>query len=214
MSSPNEPGPPRTGDSPGGANGSSSGPVDGGRPPRPGPTGPDAPAEHGDVPPPWQRGTSRTRPPQRTQDGPPKGDGARAGSPAVDARINQFISGGPAAQGPPASAPTSGPAPVPAPAREPAPAPAREPDAAQLPATRSEPVRPEVYASELPDLSGPGPRPPQRKPGGERSAPEPATRTPTSSRATTGKGQDNSKPLLSSPPCLTPGSTTFRTGNV
>ena len=189
MSSPNEPGPPRTGDSPGGANGSSSRPVDGGGPPRPGPTGPAAPAEPGDVTPPWQRGASRTRPPQRTQDGPPKGDGGRGGSPAVDARINQFISGGPAA---PAAGPTPVPTsrePAPAPAAAPAPVPAREPDAAPLPAKRSEPVRPEVYASELPDLSGPNPRPPQRKPGGERSVTEPATRPTASSRATAGKGQ-------------------------
>ena len=163
MSSPNEPGPPRGGDGPG-TNGS--------------------PAESGDVPP-WERGTSRTRPAQRTQDGPaPQGDGPRAGasaghSPAVDARLNRFISGGPASPSAPAG--QQGP---------PTPVPAREPEAAPLPATRTDTVRPETYASELPDLSGPSPRAPQRnKPGGERSTPEPTTRPPGSSRASVGRGQ-------------------------
>jgi hypothetical protein len=168
VSSPNEPGPPRTGDGPGGANGS--------------------PAEHGDVPP-WQRGGSRVRPPQRAPEAaPPQGDGGRAGapaghSPAVDARVNRFISGAPGGQAGPAG--QGGPAP--APVREPAPtreqAPVSKPDAAAAPGTRTETVRPETYASELPDLSGSSPRGPQRKPGGERGAPEPATRPPATSRA-------------------------------
>ncbi len=156
----NEPGPPRTGDGTGTANGSNgahdSGPVSGGPP-------------SGDEPP-WQRGTA-ARP--RPQDGPRAG--AAAGhSPGTDARLNRFIAGGPLSG--PASAPARETAPVrePAPARETAPA--REPDAA--PANRTERVeggRSETYASELPDLSGPAPRGP-RKPGGERTAVEPSAR--------------------------------------
>ena len=179
MSSPNEPGPPRTGDGPAGTNGSGNGPVDGGPggAPRPGP----AAGERADVPP-WQRGAGR-RPPQRPQDGPPpQPDAGRAGSsaghsPAVDARLNRFISGGPAGQGAPAAQ------------GAPPPAPVREPDAIPPSATRTETVRPETYASELPDLSGPSTRAPQRKPGGERSAPEPATRPPAASRVSAGRAQ-------------------------
>jgi hypothetical protein len=43
--------------------------------------------------------------------------------------------------------------------------------------THEEAARPEAYPSELPDLSGPNPRPPQqRKPAPERTTPEPASR--------------------------------------
>ncbi|MDT5360496.1 MAG: hypothetical protein QOC69_2258 [Mycobacterium sp.] len=153
MSSPNEPGHPRTGDGPGSANGSMGG-------------------DHGDVPP-WQRGTSRVRPTPRPPESAPEGGraGAAAGqNPGVDARINRFISGGPAA---PAGAPPPTPARESSPPREQDPAPAR--------GDRTETVRPEVYASELPDLSGPMPRAQQRKPAGRPEAP--ATRPPGASRA-------------------------------
>ena len=160
MSSPNEPGYPRTGDGAGSANGSGGG-------------------EHsGDVPP-WQRGASRVRPTRQ----PETPEGGRAGSaaghtPGVDARLNRFISGGPATPAAPPAAPTRDPGPV----REPVPA--REPDSAPPRADRSETVRPEAYASELPDLSGPSPRAPQRKPA-ERPTPEPATRAAGPTRAPT-----------------------------
>jgi hypothetical protein len=160
VSSPNEPGYPRTGDGPGSANGSAGG-------------------DHGDVPP-WQRGTSRVRPTQRPPESPPEGGraGAAAGhSPGVDARINRFISGGPATPPGPAPAPAreSNPAREPGPAHEQASAPPRSERG-----DRTETVRPEVYASELPDLSAPAPRPQQRKPA---DRPEPAARPGGSSRA-------------------------------
>jgi Transmembrane domain of unknown function (DUF3566) len=167
VSSPNEPGHPRTGDGPGSANGSAAG-------------------EHGESPP-WQRGTSRVRPAQRPPESPPEGGrtGAAAGhSPGVDARINRFISGGPATPPGPAAAPPreSGPARDVNPSRESAPA--REKETTQTPARsergdRTESVRPEVYASELPDLSGPAPRTPQRK---SADRPEAAGRTGGPSR--------------------------------
>ena len=164
MSSPNEPGHPRTGDGPGSANGSTGG-------------------DHGDAPP-WQRGTSRVRPTQRPPESAP--DGGRAGAaagqnPGVDARINRFISGGPAA---PAGPPPPAPARESSPPREPSPP--REQDPAPARGDRTETVRPEVYASELPDLSGPAPRPQQRKPADrpEQPATRPAgpTRTQVASR--------------------------------
>lgn len=152
MGSPNEPGPPRTGDGTGSANGS-NGAHEGG------PAG--GVSTPGEVPP-WQRGTGRPR----QQDGPRAG--AAAGhSPGTDARLNRFISGGPAS--PPA--PTRDGAPV----REPAPSRELEPVA---PANRTERVeagRSETYASELPDLSGPPPRGP-RKPAGERTPAESSSR--------------------------------------
>jgi hypothetical protein len=167
VSSPNEPGAPRTGDGPGGTNGSGNGAANGAGdgPSRSGPVGFTTPGEHVDVPP-WQRGAARPRP-----------EGGRAGSSAghsaggADARLNRFISGGPAGQAAPAqpSAPVA--------------QPAREPDAAPAP-TRSEGVRPETYASELPDLSG---RHGQRKSSGERGAAEPATRAPSTRAAAAGK---------------------------
>jgi hypothetical protein len=159
VSSPNEPGYSRASDGPGGANGSVNGPLSS--------TGSPAGhgAESGDAPP-WQRGPGAraVRPQQR----PPSESAAhaetpRAGSAAghtpgdtggLDARLNRFISGG--------SAPS---------------APVHEPEAAP----RGEPPRPDAYASELPDLSGPTPRPPQqqRKPAPEhRTAQEPAGRPP------------------------------------
>lgn len=146
MTSPNDPGPPRSGDGPGGTNGSG------------GPAG--APEHGGDVPP-WQRGAARSRPPQQPQQPQRSGEGPGAGSaaghpPGADAaRLNRFISGGPGGSGS---------------------TPPREPEQAPAP-TRTE-TRPESYASELPDLSGSGPRPTTRK-AGERSTPEPATRPPT-----------------------------------
>ncbi|MDT5080655.1 MAG: hypothetical protein QOJ80_5292 [Mycobacterium sp.] len=165
MSSPNEPGPPRTGDGAGGTNGSGNGTGDG----RPGPVGFSTPGEHVDVPP-WQRGTPRARPP-RGSDAPSHPEGGRAGTAAghspggADARLNRFISGGPAGQAAPVQpSGSSG-------------APAREPDVAPS-AGRSESVRPETYASELPDLSGSSRQSP-RKSTGDRTTVEPSTRPPS-----------------------------------
>lgn len=176
MGSPNEPGPPRTSDGSGSANGSNgahdSGSVAAGSP-------------TGDVPP-WQRGAVRPGPrPPRTGEAAPQ-DGPRVGNAAghsagTDARLNRFIAGGPT------SASASGPT------RELAPVPQREADVVP-PANRTERVesgRPEVYASELPDLSGPPPRPARNKPGGERTALESSARP--SSPATRAQGAGRSQ---------------------
>jgi hypothetical protein len=85
----------------------------------------------------------------------------------VDARLNRFMSGGTA------SAPTED-------------VPVRERTEAQ----RGEP-RTEAYASELPDLSGPMPRPPQQQPPpprkpAERPAAEPAARPAAAGRVHVG----------------------------
>jgi Transmembrane domain of unknown function (DUF3566) len=149
VSSPNDPGYPRAGD--GGGNGSGAG----------GPAGPERIADPTEVPP-WQRGpaaraanrASRQPEAPAAERSAPRGAGSAAGhAPGADARLNRFLSGGAA------SAPTH---------EQPAP-------------TRDEwgdPPRQEAYASELPDLSGPTPRPPQRKPASERPAPEPAASRP------------------------------------
>lgn len=156
MSSPNEPGYPRAGDGPVGANGSVPGPHPAGSPA--GHAG-----ESGDVPP-WQRGPaarSARQPHRQPPEAPARGESPRAGSAAghsasdtagLDARLNRFISGGASS------------------------APVHEADGPPR-GERLEAARPEAYASELPDLSGPTPRPPQqRKPAPERTAQEPAGR--------------------------------------
>lgn len=168
MSSPNEPGHPRAGDVPGSANGSADGPSahDGGS------LGNAAPRTGGDIPP-WQRGPAAraARQPQRqapeshARTEAPRSEAPAAHSPGVDARLNRFIAGG------------SG---------TPAPAPAHEQDVPPR-GERTETVRPEAYASELPDLSGPVPRQPQqRKPAPERPVSEPASRTTATSRVQVG----------------------------
>lgn len=164
MGSPNEPGPPRTNDGTGSSNGSN---------------GAHEAGQASDAPP-WQRGAV-ARP--RQPDGPRAGASAGhspGNSSNADARLNRFISGGPA------SGPNRDVAPTREPVREPS-APKREPDAA--PAKRVDAGRSDAaYASELPDLSGAAPRGP-RKPAGERTAVEPssrpsapATRPPAASR--------------------------------
>ena len=154
MSSPNEPGYPRAGDVPGGANGSVGGspPHDGG------PLGSAASrggrvADSGDIPP-RQRGPAARapRPPQRQ---PAESHTPGSHPPGVDARLNRFIAGGSGSSAPP---------------------PTHEHDAPAR-GERSEAGRPEAYPSELPDLSGPSPRPAQqRKPAPERTTPEQASR--------------------------------------
>ena len=167
MSSPNEPGRPRVGES-GAGNGSSGSGHDGGSlgnsVTRSGPA-PAHSADHGDVPP-WQRAPRRQ--PQQSAEGQPPSDGARANPSGLDARLNRFIAGAPA--------PTSAPE---------AEAPAR--------GERTDVVRPEgvradqgprpdggsgAYASELPDLSGPPPRPQQQRKPVERPAAEQPAKAP------------------------------------
>lgn len=182
MSSPNEPANPRAGERPPGATNGSAGPGHDAGPSttRSGPVPAGAstgsavePAET----PPWQRGGSptvrTTKPQQRTApettnraDGSTRGAASPAPAPSgMDARLNRFIAGGPAtAPAPEADQPQPQAQPQPAPAP---PAGQSQPTVqTQLPA-RSERVdagRNEAYPSELPDLSGPMPRPPQRKP--------------------------------------------------
>lgn len=155
MSSPNDPGPPRTGDEPGSSNGSGY---------DAGPGGPPT----GDVPP-WERGAGRNRT-SRVGEGPPQ-DGPRPGAsvghpPGADARLNRFMSGGPGAAAEPNGT------------REPNGGREAEPAAAGPRNERSGAARPDTYASELPDLSDRSGRP-ARKPAGERAAPDPSTKPPT-----------------------------------
>jgi Transmembrane domain of unknown function (DUF3566) len=173
VSSPNEPGYPRAGDGAGGANGSA-----------PGSSGP---AHEGgslaDVPP-WQRGPAgRSRGQSLRKPSEPhartdsqRSETSTAHSQGVDSRLNRFMSGSAA------------------PAQESdSPARAERPERTERverpersEAGRPEAARPEAYASELPDLSGPLPRPPQqRQAGTERTTSEPASR-PT---AATGRVQ-------------------------
>ena len=155
MSSPNEPGYPGPGENPGDGNGS----ADRGGAPRSG----SAQATgritaSGDVPP-WQRGAARAPqpPPRPAPESRAPGVGrddlsARptGQSPGGDTRIDRFVSG--------TAAPTAGAS---------SPAPVQAPEAGP---GRAEGARPEAYTSELPDLSGPMPRPRTAGPG--RSAAE------------------------------------------
>ncbi|KUI44371.1 hypothetical protein AU197_03470 [Mycobacterium sp. IS-1590] len=174
MSSPNEPGHPRGGDGPGGANGSA--------------TNQDAVntrsevADRAEVPP-WQRGPAArsAHPGQRPPEPPARAPGAgprvegpgddgpapeRPGDdtrghpnngPNVGARPNRYIVG--------AGTPTE-----------------------EVPARGERPqqARPEAYASELPDLSGPMPRPAQQRKPAERPHPEPGSRPPSGVRVQVG----------------------------
>ena len=167
MSSPNEPGSAQDAGSPGGQT------------PRGGPqqsgSSPAHVADHGDVPP-WQRG-----PAARARQQPPAegatGEGRRGGEqPGLDARLNRFISGGPATEGdatprnertdtirPDGARPE---APRPETPRPEAPRSETRTEAARPDGARPAPgARPEnaKYASELPDLSGPAPRPAQQR---------------------------------------------------
>ena len=141
MTSPNEPGYPRS------ADGSGNGSI-----PEDSETGSlgNAMGRGGDVPP-WQRGPgarSPQKPPPRTPREPARSESPRGGAsaghpPGADARLNRFISGG---------ASTA-------------------PEAADPAPPRNEPVLNEAYGSELPDLSGGTSRPSPRKPVPERGEP-------------------------------------------
>ncbi|MDH6195650.1 hypothetical protein M2272_002290 [Mycobacterium frederiksbergense] len=153
MSSPSEPGYPRAGDRAGSSNGSAAG-GEGGAAASKGSGVPTRPSgqitETGEAPP-WQRGTVRAPQtaapePREMRDEGPRPSGAH--SAGVEARLQRFVSGTEAPE-------------------------AEQPRQARNAATRTEVVRPEAYASELPDLSSPSPRSPQRK----AAADTPAQRT-------------------------------------
>ncbi|WP_243460471.1 DUF3566 domain-containing protein [Mycobacterium canetti] len=147
MTAPNEPGALSKGDGP-----NADGLVDRGGAHRAA-TGPGRIPDAGD-PPPWQRAATRQSQAGHRQPPPISHPEGRPTNPpaAADARLNRFISG--------ASAPVTGPA---AAVRTPQP----EPDAS-LGSGDGSPA--EAYASELPDLSGPTPRAPQRNPAPARPA--------------------------------------------
>ena len=188
MSSPNEPGYPRAGEGSGGANGSGTGPSapghEGGSlgnsatrnapasgsgparsadsgPARSADSGPARSADSGDVPP-WQRGPAARRQHQQPAEGQPSGDSPRSNPPGLDARLNRFIAGSPGGGASEADAGTRN---------------------ERTDVVRAEPGRPEhggrgegapaAYASEIPDLSGPPPRPQQRKPAERPSSEQP-----------------------------------------
>lgn len=147
MTAPNEPGALRKGDGP-----NADGLVDRGGAHRAA-TGPGRIPDAGD-PPPWQRAATRQSQAGHRQPPPVSHPEGRPTNPpaAADARLNRFISG--------ASAPVTGPA---AAVRTLQP----DPDAS-LGCGDGSPA--EAYASELPDLSGPTPRAPQRNPAPARPA--------------------------------------------
>lgn len=147
MTAPNEPGALSKGDGP-----NADGLVDRGGAHRAA-TGPGRIPDAGD-PPPWQRAATRQSQAGHRQPPPVSHPEGRPTNPpaAADARLNRFISG--------ASAPVTGPA---AAVRTPQPDPN-----ASLGCGDGSPA--EAYASELPDLSGPTPRAPQRNPAPARPA--------------------------------------------
>ncbi|CAG6996072.1 DUF3566 domain-containing protein [Mycobacterium avium subsp. paratuberculosis] len=130
MSSPNEPGAPKKGETPNGDGSAERAGVRPATPPAPGGRAPEA----GDGPP-WQRGSTRPQQPPPRQNEPPTEKRADGGG--AEARLNRFISGTASH--------------------------AKEPERGEGPPA-------EAYASELPDLSGPVPRGPHRKPAAERGA--------------------------------------------
>lgn len=147
MTAPNEPGALSKGDGP-----NADGLVDRGGAHRAA-TGPGRIPDAGD-PPPWQRAATRQSQAGHRQPPPVSHPEGRPTNPpaAADARLNRFISG--------ASAPVTG---LAAAVRTPQP----DPDAS-LGCGDGSPA--EAYASELPDLSGPTPRAPQRNPAPARPA--------------------------------------------
>jgi Transmembrane domain of unknown function (DUF3566) len=160
VTSPNEPGVPKLGDS---LNGDGSVERAGAHRATPIQTGrvqdaADSPSR--------QRGTVRATHPTPRQ-AEPHTEMRPPGPPAgADARLNRFISG--------TTAPSSG-----APAH-----PANPPHDFDAAPARGDGPPAEAYASELPDLSGPMPRPPQRKAAPDRGAEasSPARSTPPESR--------------------------------
>lgn len=151
-------------------------------PNEPGQPGPGANGGSGEVPP-WQRGATRARQggaPQRPageaqarpQSPPPAGPPSGGPTSSIEARVNRFITG--------SAAPDMSGVPGPPPPRQEGdaapsrPEPRSEPRPESRPEPRTEVARPEAYASELPDLSGPTPPKPAtqqpRKPAVEQPA--------------------------------------------
>ncbi|UXA07236.1 DUF3566 domain-containing protein [Mycobacterium sp. SMC-2] len=158
MTSPNEPGAPKQGD---GLNGDGSAERAGIHRPAP-------PAQAGRAPdagdsPPRQRGVGRPPQAPHRQTEPPTEARPSGPSSGVEARLNRFVSGTAA---PNAGGPSQGKNP---------------PHDTDPPAGRGDGPPAEAYASELPDLSGPMPRGPQRKAPPDR-APE-ASSSPGSGRS-------------------------------
>jgi len=164
VTSPSEPDTPKKGDGPNG-----DGSVDRatGHRSTPAPAQTGRGQDAGDSPP-WQRGAARAaQSPHRPTES--HGETRPPGPPAgADARLNRFISG---------TAPGSGGHPKSA---------ALDFDAAP---TRTDGAPVEAYASELPDLSGPLPRAPQRKATPERTSE--TTKPPGSGRSTTPESRES-----------------------
>ncbi len=147
MTSPNEPGAPKKGDN---LNGDGSADRAGAR--RAAPAQGDRAHDAGDSPP-WQRGGARAPQAPHRQAEPHSEMRPPNPSPpgGVEARLNRFIAGG--------NAPGAGARPQPK-------TPPPDSDAAP---SRGDGPSVEAYASELPDLSGPLPRGPQRKTAPDRT---------------------------------------------
>lgn len=194
MTSPNEPGHPRAGEGPGSANGAPAGPpgraaAESGDVP-PWQRGPAArangprPAEQGTPPRPAEapRGAEGPRPTEspRPAEGPrpteaqrpPEGQRPPARSPGADARLGQFIAGGPSTAN-----------------RDTEVVPARTPERPEGP--RQE-ARPESYASELPDLSA------QSRPPRPANAPAPAEQRPSAPAARVQVAKKSAGPVRAS----------------
>lgn len=159
MTSPNEPGAPKKGDVPNGDGSAERAGVRRAAPPAPGGRAQEA----GDGPP-WQRGAPRPQQPPPRQNEPPTEKRPSGQASGVEARLNRFISG--------TAAPGAG-------------ATTHSKDADAAPA-RGEASPAEAYASELPDLSGPVPRGPHRKPGPER----PSESAPAAGRSATTESRE------------------------
>jgi len=147
VTSPNEPGAPNAGDSLNGDGSVERAGTHRAAPPQAGHT-----RDAGDSPP-WQRKPARAAQSPRRKTDPPTEIRPPVPPGGAEARMNRFISG------------TGAPAQPKNPPHDPDVAPAR-----------SDGPPAEAYASELPDLSGPTPRPPHRK-----SAPDSSSETSTSS---------------------------------
>lgn len=163
MTSPNEPGAPKKGDVPNGDGSAERAGVRRAAPPAPGGHAQEA----GDGPP-WQRGGVRPPQPPPRQNEPPTEKRPSGQASGVEARLNRFISG--------TAAPGAG-------------ATAHSKDADAAPA-RGEGSPAEAYASELPDLSGPVPRGPHRKPAPERPS-ESSSGAGRPATAESGEGREN-----------------------